>query len=59
MNIIAQEFLKSLPEGRCKNCEFAIVVSTSDGYMFLGCKHPPYRGMRVAEIEDCPKEAVE
>lgn len=23
---------------------------------FLGYKHPPYRGMRVAEIEDCPKE---
>ena len=49
------EFYASIPRGRCKPCDFSKVIVCNDGFMFLGCTHPPYHGKWVAEIKDCPK----
>ena len=50
-----QEFYDSIPNGRCKPCDYAKVVVANEQYMFLGCYCNPYNGKRVAEIKDCPK----
>ena len=49
------EFLESIPDGRCKGCRYAKTVFAPNQYMFLGCYCVPYRGKRVAEILNCPK----
>jgi hypothetical protein len=56
MDSEAKTFRDSIPDGRCKNCQYADVVRGTDGFMFLGCYHRPYRGKWVAEIKECPKE---
>ena len=50
------EFYEELPEGRCHPCPYAKCVVATDQYMFLGCYHEPYKGKRVVEIKECPKE---
>lgn len=40
----------------CGKCEHSNGIFAQDGFMFLGCKFPPYRGKWVAQIEECPKE---
>lgn len=53
------EFLESIPDGRCKGCRYAKTVFATNQYMFLdmflGCYCVPYRGKRFAEILNCPK----
>ena len=49
------EFLESIPDGRCKGCRYAKTVFAPNQYMFLGCYCVPYRGKRVAEILNCQK----
>ena len=51
------EFYKSLPDGRCRRCDFARCIVANGQFMFLGCTHPPYEGKWVVEIKDCPKDA--
>ena len=52
----SKEFKKNLKDGRCKNCKYANLVDATGGYQFLGCYHRPYKGKRVVEIKDCPKD---
>jgi hypothetical protein len=59
MTNVINEFLKSLPRGRCKDCQFSRCVFGTGNFMFLGCHHKPYHGKWVAEIKDCPKEGEE
>jgi hypothetical protein len=56
MDSEAKAFYDSIPNGRCKGCPYADVVRAQENFMFLGCRHAPYRGKWVAEIETCPKE---
>ena len=51
-----KDFYDSIPNGRCKPCDYAKVVVAENDYMFLGCYCNPYNGKRVAEIKECPKE---
>ena len=37
------EFLESIPDGRCKGCRYAKTVFATNQYMFLGCYCVPYR----------------
>ena len=39
----------------CENCEYCKEIKAQDGWCFYGCKHAPYRGRWIAEIEECPK----
>lgn len=55
----AKAFYDSIPSGRCKGCPYADVVRGTDGFIFLGCRHAPYRGKWVAEIKECPKKGGE
>jgi hypothetical protein len=59
MDSEAKAFYDSIPTGRCKNCQYADVVNGMDGFMFLGCRHAPYKGKWVAEIKSCPKKGEE
>lgn len=52
-----KEFYDSIPNGRCKPCEYGKVVVGSGEYLFLGCYCSPYNGKRVSEIKDCPYKA--
>ena len=52
-----KEFYDSIPNGRCKPCEYGKVVVGSGEYLFLGCYCSPYNGKRVSEIKDCPHKA--
>jgi ssDNA-binding Zn-finger/Zn-ribbon topoisomerase 1 len=54
MDSEAKTFRDSIPDGRCKNCQYADVIRAQTGFMFLGCRHAPYQGERVAEIKECP-----
>lgn len=49
------EFYNSIPDGRCKPCDYGKVVVANGGFAFLGCFCEPYKGKWVAEIKDCPK----
>ena len=43
----------------CGKCEHAKEVVTAPfNWKFIGCYCKPYRGKRVSEIEQCPKEYV-
>ena len=53
------DFIASLPKGRCNPCEYAKCVVATEQYMFLGCYCEPYHGKRVSEIKDCPKKEGE
>jgi hypothetical protein len=59
MDVKAKEFYDSIPPGRCKGCQYADVVRAQGNFMFLGCRHAPYKGKRVAEIKKCPKRGEE
>ena len=59
MDSEAKAFYDSIPNGRCKGCPYADVVRAQTGLMFLGCRHDPYKGKRVAEIKSCPKKGEE
>lgn len=52
-----KEFYDSMPNGRCKPCQYGKVVVAQNEYMFLGCYHRPFTGKRVAEIKQCPLKA--
>jgi hypothetical protein len=56
MDVEVKAFCGSIPSGRCKGCPYVDVIRAQTGFMFLGCRHAPYRGKRVAEIKKCPKE---
>ena len=49
-----EEYLESLPKGRCNPCKHAKAIHAQEGFMFLGCCCKPYKGQWVAEIKDCP-----
>ena len=49
------EYMEQCPDGRCKHCPFAHVVTAWGQWQFVGCYHEPYKGRWVAEIKDCPK----
>ena len=53
------EFMNSLPTGRCNPCKYARCVVATGQWMFLGCYHPPYSGKWVREIDVCPKKERE
>lgn len=40
---------------RCEGCDHRKPVSGQGHYSFQGCFHEPYKGKRVAEINECPK----
>lgn len=44
------EFTKSLPDERCRRCDFARCITANGHFKFLGCTHPPIRASK-----DCPK----
>lgn len=51
------EFNKALEiDKRCRGCKYAQRIYANDGWSFTGCKHEPYRGTWIIEIEECPKE---
>lgn len=51
------EFNKALEIAmRCDGCKYAQHIYANDGWSFIGCKHKPYRGKWIVEIEECPKE---
>jgi hypothetical protein len=56
MDSEAKAFYDSIPNGRCKGCPYADVIRAQENFMFLGCRHEPYRGKWVAEIKSCPKK---
>ena len=56
MDSEVKAFCDSIPSGRCKGCPYADVVRAQGNFMFLGCRHNPYKGKWVAEIKNCPKE---
>lgn len=39
----------------CKGCKYCGSAYAQDGFKFLTCKFPPYKGKWIAEIPDCPK----
>lgn len=39
----------------CENCEYCKEIKAQYDWCFYGCKHAPYRGRWIAEIEECPK----
>lgn len=41
----------------CKGCEYCGSAYAQDGFNFLTCKFPPYKGKWIAEIANCPKHA--
>lgn len=51
---MSPEFQKT----NCENCEFVCKLSADIWFRFLGCKHNPYHGKWLAEIEECPKIKV-
>jgi hypothetical protein len=59
MDSEAKAFYDSIPTGRCKGCPYSDVIRAQTGFMFLGCRHKPYRGKLVAEIKSCPKKGEE
>ena len=59
MDSEAKAFYDRIPPGRCKGCKYVDVVRGTGGFMFLGCRHEPYKGKWVAEIKSCPKEGEE
>ena len=61
MDSEAKTFYGSNPNGgRCTGCEYSDVVRAAPtGFMFLGCRHAPYKGKWVAEIKECPKRGGE
>ncbi len=46
---------KKMTNEECKSCEYCCSAYAQDGYKFLTCKFPPYKGKWIAEISDCPK----
>jgi hypothetical protein len=59
MDSEAKAFYDSIPPGRCKGCQYVDVVRAQGNFMFLGCRHDPYKGKLVAEIKECPKKGEE
>ena len=43
----------------CEKCEYCKAITAQDGFTFYGCKHAPYKGKWIAEIEECPKSYPE
>lgn len=41
---------------RCKNCKYNKRINAQGNWWFNACYCKPYRGKRVTEIKDCPKE---
>ena len=41
---------------RCFECEYRHIVHSLDNHSFYGCYHAPYKGKRVSEIKECPKD---
>lgn len=56
MDSEAKKFYDSIRPGRCLVCPYVEVIRAQENFMFLGCRHEPYRGKWVAEIDECPKE---
>jgi hypothetical protein len=56
MDVEVKAFCDSIPSGRCKGCPYADVVRAQGNFVFLGCRHKPYKGKWVAEIKECPKK---
>lgn len=50
--MMSPEFQKA----KCEKCEFVDKLAADSWFRFLGCRHKPYHGKWVAEIEVCPKE---
>ncbi|MBO4601608.1 MAG: hypothetical protein J5651_00415 [Salinivirgaceae bacterium] len=44
---------------KCKKthqqCPYALPICAQDGWRFIGCTFPPYKGKPVDEIGECPK----
>ena len=56
MDSEAKKFYDGIRPGRCHVCPYVEVIRAQENFMFLGCRHEPYRGKWVAEIEECPKK---
>ena len=41
---------------RCENCKYNKRINAQGNWWFNACYCEPYRGKRVTEIKDCPKE---
>jgi hypothetical protein len=44
---------------KCKKthqqCPYALPISAQDGWRFIGCCYPPYKGKHVDEFSECPR----
>ena len=43
---------------RCENCQWCRKIYATGQWSFYGCTHAPYNGKWVAEVKDCPKNAI-
>lgn len=43
-----------MSQKRCLHCKFHRVYGANGCWTFIGCRHSPYSGKWVAEIETCP-----
>ncbi len=40
----------------CEKCESMQPMYFSKNFVIMGCRHKPYRGKWVAEIDKCPRD---
>lgn len=38
----------------CERCEHLVMVKAQEGFMFRACFCPPYKGISIGEIKECP-----
>ncbi len=50
---------RDLNGGRCHKCDYCKEVRATGNWSFYGCYHTPYLGKWVAEIQNCPKKAMD